>query len=165
MNANKIYADAKALCYGAAMEAAKPFERKQLSDFTVVERLMIDRIAEWMGSRDCEIEQLRSQRAAGRYFIEIPEGKPCENCGQPEGVKLHVSRGGYGVTSGHEHKPDCPTLFCPHGALWSDDCTDCEAIKLAEGTDDTCGPCCSGVHEKCEGSGCICDHAGAEAKS
>lgn len=103
------------------------------------------------------------EKSGGNYFILIPEGRPCEKCRQPEGVKLNVSRGGYGVTSGHEHTADCPTLRCDHGMLHSDDCDDCEAIALAAGTDDTCGPCCSGVHERCEGSGCICDHD-SEAK-
>lgn len=94
----------------------------------------------------------------GRFFILIPEGRRCDRCGQPEGVQLHVSRG-YSAGSGYEHTPGCPTLRCEHARPHSEDCDDCEALALVYGTDETCGPCCSDVHEHCEGSGCICDHA------
>lgn len=47
---DKIYEDARALCYGLASEALKPYNQ-----FSTRERQIIDRLAEWMGSRDCAI--------------------------------------------------------------------------------------------------------------
>ncbi len=57
---DQIYEDARAFCYGIGREAARPFVREQLADFSAAERLIIDRIAEWMGSRDCDIARLTS---------------------------------------------------------------------------------------------------------
>lgn len=65
------------------------------------------------------------------YHFFVLTGRPrCKDCGQPEGVKLHVATGGYSVTSGYEHKPDCPQLRCPHGVLWVEDCEKCDLQVL-----------------------------------
>lgn len=58
VDGDKIYNDARALCYGVAADALKPAlaGRYIPSDR---ERQIIEAIAEWMGSRDCEIAKLK----------------------------------------------------------------------------------------------------------
>ena len=101
------------------------------------------------GCFDCECESYYRPKVAasqpaetrwqpskdGRYFIPIPGKAPCPTCQQPEGVQLHVSMGGYSVTIGFEHKPECPALRCPHGVLWAEDCAVCDMARVEEGYD------------------------------
>lgn len=71
----------------------------------------------------------------GYHFHPIPGKPPCPGCQQPEGVVLHIGYRGYSVTSGFEHKPECPALRCPHGVLWINECSTCEADRVEEGYD------------------------------
>lgn len=57
---------------------------------------------------------------AGEYFFPMTGRKPCASCGQPLGVSLKVSPSGFAVGDGYQHKPECPTNFCPHRIRWSE---------------------------------------------
>lgn len=68
-----------------------------------------------------------------RHFFPIPGRPPCPECGQPEGVDLHISHGGYSVGGGIQHKPECPRLRCSHGVPWQEDCARCaDAARLED---------------------------------
>lgn len=60
-----------------------------------------------------------------KHFFPLTGNPPCPHCGQPEGVQIDLGSTGYRVSSGFEHKPECPMLRCPHGTLWSEDCQQC----------------------------------------
>ena len=69
-HADRIYGDARAFCYGVAGEAVAPY-----TDFSHRERLIIDRCAEWMGSRDCQIERLtRALKDVERHHVMLNGG-------------------------------------------------------------------------------------------
>lgn len=72
----------------------------------------------------------------GEHFFPLTGKKPCPDCGQPEGVKLHVGATGYSVTSGFNHTPECLANFCEHGVRWSADCKICDSrFESEEGED------------------------------
>lgn len=62
-----------------------------------------------------------------KHIFPMDGRPPCKECGASDAVELNVSSTGYSVTSRHQHKPECPTLFCPHGVRWHEDCATCEA--------------------------------------
>lgn len=73
------------------------------------------------------------------YFFPMTSRPACKHCAEPEGVQLTVDPDGYSVTSGYQHKPECPALRCPHGVLWTEDCATCDADRAernAEEDDD-----------------------------
>lgn len=59
---------------------------------------------------------------------ELPTGgKPCNKCGGEEIAAMEAGGGGASFGIEYRHKPDCPTLFCPHGKRWADnDCVPCD---------------------------------------
>lgn len=65
---DKIYEDARALCYGLAGRELDP-----AAVLTVRERAIVDAIAEWMGSRDCEIAKLKADNARLDALLNTPE--------------------------------------------------------------------------------------------
>lgn len=62
-------------------------------------------------------------------FFPLRGKPPCPVCQQPEGVELHVGETGWSVTQTFQHKPECLKLRCPHGVLWRDDCSACDAER------------------------------------
>lgn len=92
MNGDKIYADAEALCYGVASEVIGV---GRMVDFTVRERAIVERLAEWMGSRDCSIVRLRE--IADQLVIEATMATNALGCvaraqyQHAEVARLHIA--------------------------------------------------------------------------
>jgi hypothetical protein len=69
-----------------------------------------------------------------RHFFPMSKRLPCPKCQQPWGVVLNVTDEGFSCVEGIQHLPDCPTRWCPHGVLWTEDCYDC-ALRWLEKVD------------------------------
>lgn len=102
IDGDQIYATARAFCYGVAKDAVTPLVRENLADFSIAERLIIEALAEWMGSRDCEIAKLSAYPpSAPPLAVEVADAvtawldhaptcdaDPCVECDQ----RLHRVR-------------------------------------------------------------------------
>lgn len=75
------------------------------------------------------MSDLGTELAPGDYYVIVPEMRPCEKCGGPHVATFSARSSGYSCGSGHKHTPECPTLRCSHGILFSEPCPACDAVE------------------------------------
>jgi hypothetical protein len=78
------------------------------------------------------IDDLGKELPAGRYFVVIPEMKPCKSCGGAQIATLSTGPNGYACSGGFKHTDQCPEVVCPHGVRWGRLCKPCNAVARQE---------------------------------